>query len=46
MDRSIKPMGSIVSVALGVLCGVSLFRGLDATRATLTRRPAPPGSPR
>ena len=34
----IKPMGSILSVALGVLCGVSLFRGADATWASLIRR--------
>jgi uncharacterized membrane protein YjjP (DUF1212 family) len=39
----IKPMGAILSVALGVLCGVTLFRGADATRATLTRR-APRGN--
>lgn len=41
----IKPMGSILSVALGVLCGVSLFRGADATWASLSHR-ARPGSPR
>ena len=37
----LKPMGSILSVALGVLCGVTLFRGADATRASLTRRVRP-----
>jgi uncharacterized membrane protein YjjB (DUF3815 family) len=41
----IKPMGSVLSVALGVLCGVSLFRGADATLAPLIRR-AWPGSRR
>lgn len=34
----VQPMGSIISVALGVLCGVTLFRGLDSTVATVRGR--------
>jgi uncharacterized membrane protein YjjB (DUF3815 family) len=39
----LKPIGAIFSVALGVLCGVTLFRGAQVTRATLSHR-APRGT--
>jgi uncharacterized membrane protein YjjP (DUF1212 family) len=29
LEDLVKPLGSIVSIALGVLCGVSVFRGLE-----------------
>lgn len=38
----IDPLGSIASIALGVLCGVSLFRAVSAPRALLRK----PGSAR
>jgi uncharacterized membrane protein YjjB (DUF3815 family) len=31
----VEPLGSIVAIALGVLCGVTLFRGLEAVPARL-----------
>ena len=37
LEDFVKPLGAIVSIALGVLCGVSLFRGL-ATAPSLLRR--------
>ena len=40
----VKPLGAIVSIALGVLCGVSLFRGL-ATAPSLLRRSGATGMP-
>lgn len=39
VDDLVKPLGAIVSIALGVLCGVSLFRGLAAVPQRL-RRPS------
>lgn len=35
----VKPLGAIVSIALGVLCGVSLFRGLATAPSLLRRSP-------
>jgi uncharacterized membrane protein YjjB (DUF3815 family) len=40
----IEPLGSIVAIALGVLCGVTLFRGVTSMPARL-RRLAPRGRP-
>ena len=38
VEDLVKPLGAIVSIALGVLCGVSLFRGLASAPARLRRR--------
>ena len=38
VEDLVKPLGAIVSIALGVLCGVSLFRGLASTPARLRSR--------
>jgi uncharacterized membrane protein YjjB (DUF3815 family) len=37
LEDLVEPIGSIVSVALGVLAGVSLYRGLVITRPRLRR---------
>jgi uncharacterized membrane protein YjjB (DUF3815 family) len=37
IEDLIAPIGSIVSIALGVLCGVSIFRGLAAGPSGLRR---------
>ena len=37
IEDLVKPLGAIVSIALGVLGGVSLFRGLASTPALLRR---------
>ena len=37
IEDLVKPLGSIVSIALGVLCGASIFRGLAAGPAGLRR---------
>jgi uncharacterized membrane protein YjjP (DUF1212 family) len=42
VEDLVTPIGSIVSIALGVLAGVSLFRVL--TGDGVSSRPAPPGS--
>jgi uncharacterized membrane protein YjjP (DUF1212 family) len=47
IEDLVKPLGSIVSIALGVLCGASIFRGVAAARAgrranTPARTIAPP----
>lgn len=34
----VAPIGSIVSIALGVLCGVSIFRGISAAAPVTVRR--------
>jgi uncharacterized membrane protein YjjP (DUF1212 family) len=39
IEDLVKPLGAIVSIALGVLCGVSLFRGLATAPALLRRHP-------
>ena len=38
VEALVKPLGAIVSIALGVLCGVSLFRGLAGAPSLLRRR--------
>ena len=38
IDDLVQPLGSIVAIALGVLCGVSVFRGLVAAPGRLRRR--------
>jgi uncharacterized membrane protein YjjP (DUF1212 family) len=37
IEDLVKPLGSIVSIALGVLCGASIFRGLAAGRSGFRR---------
>jgi uncharacterized membrane protein YjjB (DUF3815 family) len=37
VEDLVKPLGAIVSIALGVLCGVSLFRGLAAAPSLLRK---------
>ena len=37
VEDLVKPLGAIVSIALGVLCGVSLFRGLANAPSRLRR---------
>ena len=38
IEDLVKPLGSIVAIALGVLCGVSVFRALAAAPGRLRRR--------
>ena len=38
IEDLVEPLGSIVAIALGVLCGVSIFRGLAAAPSRLRRR--------
>jgi uncharacterized membrane protein YjjP (DUF1212 family) len=37
LEALVEPVGSIVSIALGVLAGVSLYRGVSTARPRLTR---------
>jgi len=37
VEDLVEPLGSIVSIALGVLCGASIFRGLAAAPGRLRR---------
>ena len=37
IENLVQPLGSIVSIALGVLCGASIFRGLVSTRPAAGR---------
>jgi uncharacterized membrane protein YjjB (DUF3815 family) len=39
LEDLVEPIGAIVSVALGVLAGVSLYRGVVTARPRLRRRP-------
>ena len=38
IDDLVEPIGAIVSIALGVLCGVLLFRGIAEAPSLLRRR--------
>ncbi len=38
VEDLVRPLGAIISIALGVLCGVSLFRGITDAPSLLRRR--------
>jgi uncharacterized membrane protein YjjP (DUF1212 family) len=37
LDDLVQPVGAVISIALGILCGLSLFRALELTRRAVIR---------